>query len=142
MQVIFSFCVMQVMNSAQNLPIYWNVGTGFQTTLNHWSFHLWLWNIKICGTLIRNCLRIDLHLLDLNVLILWYHVNVLACNLVKLFLAHNLTTFLSSVVIDNTIARIKLFCNEFIVLVLQHRLLLHRVRIWAHRRLRSSTRRV
>ena len=24
---------MQVMNSAQNLPIYWNVGTGFQTTL-------------------------------------------------------------------------------------------------------------
>ena len=33
MQVIFSFCVMQVMNSAQNLPIYWNVGTGFQTTL-------------------------------------------------------------------------------------------------------------
>ena len=25
--------VSQVMNSAQNLPIYWNVGTGFQTTL-------------------------------------------------------------------------------------------------------------
>ena len=25
--------VSQVMNSAQNLPIYWNVGSGFQTTL-------------------------------------------------------------------------------------------------------------
>ena len=25
--------VSQVMNSAQNLPIYWNVGTGFQSTL-------------------------------------------------------------------------------------------------------------
>ena len=27
------FVMMQVMNSAQNLPIYWNVGTGFKTTL-------------------------------------------------------------------------------------------------------------
>ena len=51
-------------------------------------------------------------------LILWYHVDVLTCNLVKLFLAHNLTTFLSGVVIDNAIARIELLCNELIVLML------------------------
>ena len=78
----------------------------FQTTLNHWSFHLRLWNVKIGGTLILNCLRIDLH-----------HVDVLACDLVKLLWAQNLTTFLSSVVIDSATARIELFRSKLIVVL-------------------------
>ena len=69
---------------------------------------------------------------------------MLAWDLFKLLLARNLTTFLPSMTVNSptTWTCIELFCSEFILLILQHWRLFHRIRIGADLRLRSSAWRV